>query len=83
MTKPEVYEDHMKALEMNEKLEQLKQEADTMLEEWTELQEELIVYNVSFTLRPAAMSVFYVYNQQYFFNTTIFPPVSLHFSRIT
>lgn len=33
----------------------------------------LIVYNVSFTLRPAAMSVFYVYNQQYFFNTTIFP----------
>ncbi len=41
MTKPEVYEDHMKALEMNEKLEQLKQEADIMLEEWTELQEEL------------------------------------------
>lgn len=39
MTKPEVFQDHEKSLELMEETQELKQEIDHLLEEWTELQE--------------------------------------------
>ncbi|SHG14926.1 ABC-F family ATP-binding cassette domain-containing protein [Ornithinibacillus halophilus] len=40
MTAPEVYEDHEKALEYTNKVNEVKQEIDQLMTEWTELQEE-------------------------------------------
>lgn len=40
MTEPEVYEDHEKALEFTTKTNEIKQEIEHLMEEWTELQEE-------------------------------------------
>src|SRR5699024_11683162 len=40
MTKPEVYEDHEVALEYTVKADNLKQEIDQLLEEWTVLHDE-------------------------------------------
>ncbi|WP_405099274.1 ABC-F family ATP-binding cassette domain-containing protein [Oceanobacillus sp. FSL H7-0719] len=41
MTKPEIFQDHTKALELTGLSEDLKQQVETLLEEWTDLQEEL------------------------------------------
>ncbi|TMN22583.1 ABC transporter ATP-binding protein [Lentibacillus cibarius] len=40
MAEPDIYEDHEKALELTEETNQLKQKIDSLMEEWTELQEE-------------------------------------------
>ncbi|GIO28122.1 ABC-F family ATP-binding cassette domain-containing protein [Ornithinibacillus bavariensis] len=40
MTEPEVYENHEKALEYTNKTNQVKQEIEKLMEEWTALQEE-------------------------------------------
>ena len=41
MTKPEIYQDHEKSLELTEKVNAMKQEAEQLMEEWTALQEEV------------------------------------------
>ncbi|WP_067725010.1 ABC-F family ATP-binding cassette domain-containing protein [Oceanobacillus damuensis] len=41
MTKPEVYQDHEKSLELTDKVSSTKQEVEQMMEEWTSLQEEM------------------------------------------
>ncbi|MFC4025480.1 ABC-F family ATP-binding cassette domain-containing protein [Oceanobacillus longus] len=41
MTKPEVYQDHEKSLELTHKVSSTKQEAEQLMEEWTSLQENL------------------------------------------
>ncbi|WP_249871596.1 ABC-F family ATP-binding cassette domain-containing protein [Oceanobacillus saliphilus] len=41
MTKPEVYQDHEKSLELTQKVSSTKQEVEQMMEEWTSLQEEI------------------------------------------
>ena len=40
MTKPEVYQDHEKSLELTETVNKLKYEIEQLIEEWTALQEE-------------------------------------------
>lgn len=41
LTKPEVFQDHKKALDFTEQIGVLKEEVEILLEEWTSLQEEL------------------------------------------
>lgn len=41
MTKPEIYQDHEKSLELTEKVNAMKQEAEQLMEEWTALQEQV------------------------------------------
>lgn len=41
LTKPEVFQDHKKTLELTEQIGVLKEEVEILLEEWTSLQEEL------------------------------------------
>ncbi|MGJ9458536.1 ABC-F family ATP-binding cassette domain-containing protein [Oceanobacillus sp. CF4.6] len=41
MTKPEIYQDHEKSLELTQKVSSTKQEAEHLMEEWTSLQENL------------------------------------------
>lgn len=40
MTKPEVYQDHEKSLQLTETVSRMKQEVEQLMEEWTVLQEE-------------------------------------------
>ncbi|GAA0431955.1 ABC-F family ATP-binding cassette domain-containing protein [Lentibacillus halophilus] len=40
MTEPEIYEDHEKASELTEETKQVKQKIDSLMDEWTKLQEE-------------------------------------------
>lgn len=40
MTKPEVYQDHEKSLELTVTVSKIKQEVEQLMEEWTMLQEE-------------------------------------------
>ncbi|RYG71640.1 ABC-F type ribosomal protection protein [Lentibacillus lipolyticus] len=39
MAEPDIYEDHEKALQMTDETDQLREKIDTLMEEWTELQE--------------------------------------------
>ncbi|WP_156291093.1 ABC-F family ATP-binding cassette domain-containing protein [Oceanobacillus salinisoli] len=41
MTEPEVFQDHEKSYELNEKITELKHHVEGFMEEWTELQEEI------------------------------------------